>query len=433
MSSAYRDGGTLRGEQQRMSRRRMHLRLWARLFCAEPLRALRRHVLRTALTALGIMVGVAAVIWVVAIGQAGTARAEAELANLGDNLVWVEAGSRNINGLRTGTHGTNTLLPSDAEAIRHEMPLIKSVAENVDGNVQVIHGNSNWNTRYRGVSPEYLEIKRWQMAEGTFLTHDQVEQVDSVVILGQTVRERLFGAASPVGDVIRVQGFVFRVIGVLAARGQSGSGQDQDDVIMMPWTTSQKKLKGRGFEWLDDILCSAVSRESVNPAVDAVIALMRQRHHIRPGEDDDFNVRRPDEVLKAQIDASSTLEFLLISLASISLVVGGVGIMNVMLASVAQRISEIGLRLAVGATETSIYLQFLGEAVILSLIGGVLGVFLSIGGSFFIERMLGWRLSTSPGAAMLAIGFSVGVGVCFGFYPAWRAARLDPIDALRRE
>ncbi len=324
----------------------MHARfhLWSRLLCTEPLRALARHKLRSTLTALGIMVGVAAVIWVVAIGQAATARAEAELANLGDNLVWVEAGSRNINGVRTGSHGTTSLTADDAQAIRREMTLIKSVAENVDGNVQVIRGNRNWNTRYRGVSPEYLDIKGWQMGDGAFFTNEHVENVDSVVVIGETVRRQIFGAANPIGETIRVQGVLFQVIGLLASKGQSSSGQDQDDVIMMPWTTTQKKLKGKGYEWLDDILCSATSRAAVNPAVDAVTALMRQRHHIGPGEPDDFNIRRPDEVLNAQIQTSRTLELLLISLASISLLVGGIGIMNVMLASVAQRVVEIGPR-----------------------------------------------------------------------------------------
>jgi putative ABC transport system permease protein len=401
------------------------------LLAVEPLRALRRNKLRSSLTTLGIMVGVAAVIWVVAIGQAGSSRAEAELSNLGDNLVWVEAGSRNIAGTRTGSHGTTSLTTDDAEAIRHEISLIKSVAENVDGNVQVVHGNANWNTRYRGVSPEYVDIKRWRVADGTFFTQEQVEQVDSVVVIGESVKKQLFGPASSLGDVVRIQGVLFQVIGVLAAKGQSASGQDQDDVIMMPWTTAQKKLKGKGFEWLDDILCSAVSREMVNPAVDAVTALMRDRHHIRAGEEDDFNIRRPDEVLKAQVETSRTLEILLICLASISLLVGGIGIMNVMLASVTQRIAEIGLRMAVGATQTAVCLQFLGEAVMLSLFGGLLGVLFSAGGAFMIERMLRWSLSTSPQAALLAVAFSIAVGVFFGFYPAWRAAQLDPIEALR--
>jgi len=378
------------------------------------------------------MVGVAAVIWVVAIGQEGIARAQAELAKLGDNLVWVEAGSRNVNGVRTGSHGTTSLTTGDAEAIRREMPLIKSVAENVDGSVQVVFGNQNWNTRYRGVSPEYLDIKRWQISVGSFFTDDQMNQNESVVVLGQSVKKRLFGAANSIGEIIRVQGFPFVVIGVLAEKGQSGSGQDQDDTIMMPWTTSQKKLKGRGFEWLDDILCSAISPAAVNPAVDAVTALMHQRHHI-VGENDDFNIRRPDEVLNAEIQTSRTFEILLTSVAAISLLVGGIGIMNVMLASVAQRVPEIGLRLAVGATHGAIHLQFLGEAVMLSLFGGVLGVFFSMAGAVFIEGLIGWRLSTPPEAALIAVVVSAAVGVFFGFFPAWKAARLDPVEAIRSE
>jgi putative ABC transport system permease protein len=407
--------------------------LWSRLFCVEAIRALVRHKMRTGLTALGVMIGVAAVIWVVAIGRAGTEQAEAELQKLGNNLIWVEAGSRNINGVRNGTHGTTTLTPEDAEAIRQEMPLITSVSENVDGNLQVIYGNRNWNTHYRGVSPEYLDIKRWQIADGSFFTHDQVTHVESVAVIGETVRSELFGASNPTGQVIRMRGALFKVIGVLTPKGQSASGQDQDDTIMMPWTTAQKKIQGQGFTWLDDILCSAVSRDAVNPAVDAVTSLMRQRHHIRPGEADDFNVRRPDEVIKAQIQQSQTLQLLLISVASVSLLVGGIGIMNVMLASVAQRTAEIGLRVAVGATPWAVQLQFLGEAVMLSLFGGVMGVILSLVGDLFIERMLGWPLSTSPQAALLAVVFAIAVGVFFGFYPAWRAARLDPIVALRNE
>jgi putative ABC transport system permease protein len=411
----------------------VRLRLWSRLFCLEAVRALARHKLRTTLTALGVMVGVAAVIWVVAIGQASTARVEARLQNLGNNLIWIEAGSRNINGVRNGVHGTTSLTPDDAAAIRRDMPLIASVSENIDGRLQVIHGNRNWNTRYRGVSPEYLEIKRWRMAEGSFLTRDQVTHVEGVVVLGETVRRELFGAASPIGQVIRMQGSLFKVIGVLAPKGASAWGHDQDDTVIMPWTTAQKKIQGQGFTWLDDILCSAVSREAVSPGIKAVTALLRQRHHIRPGEEDDFNIRRPDEVIKAQIEQSRTMELMLISVASISLLVGGIGIMNVMLASVAQRTAEIGLRVAVGATRRAVRLQFLGEAVMLSLFGGLMGVLLSLAGDLIIERTLGWPLSLSPQAALLAVVFAVAVGVFFGYYPAWRAARLDPIAALRHE
>ena len=412
---------------------KLRFRLWAWLFYAEAIRALARHKVRTCLTSLGVMIGVAAVIWVVAIGRAGTERAEALLQKLGDNLVWIEAGSRNINGVRSGTHGTTSLTPEDAEAIRRQIPLIKSVSENVDGSLQVIHGNRNWRTQYRGVSPEYLEIKAWQLAEGAFFTNNQMKQSESVVVIGETVRREMFGASNPTGQIVRLEHSLFKVIGVLAPKGQSVTGQDQDDTIIIPWTTAQKKIRGQGFTWLDDILCSAVSREDVTPAIEAISSLMRQRHHIRAGEDEDFNIRRPDEVIKAQIRESNTLALLLISVASISLLGGGIGIMNVMLASVAQRTKEIGLRLAVGATPRAIQLQFLGESVMLSLFGGILGILLSMFGGFFIEKALGWTLSTSPQAALLAMMFSVGVGVFFGFYPAWKASQLDPITALRNE
>ncbi|HUK56165.1 MAG TPA: ABC transporter permease [Nitrospiria bacterium] len=406
----------------------IRLRLWARLFFAEAVRALARHKMRTGLTALGVMVGVSAVIWVVAIGRAGTERTEAELQKLGKNPIWIEAGSRNINGVRNGSHGTTTLTPEDAEAIRREIPRVNRVSENVDGRLQVVYRNRNWNTRFRGVSPDYQDIKVWRVAEGSFITQDQVKRIESVVVLGETVRRELFGAADPTGRIVRMQDSLFKVIGVLAAKDP-----DQDDVVMMPWTTAQRKIDGQGITWLDDILCSAVSREDVAPAIGAVTALIRQRHHIRPGEEDDFNIRRPDEVIQARIRQSRTLELLLVCVASISLLVGGIGIMNVMLASVAQRTPEIGLRVAVGATPWAVQTQFLGEAVMLSLFGGVLGVFLSLVGDFFIERMLGWPLSTSPQAALLAVSFAVAVGVFFGFYPARRAARLDPITALRKE
>ncbi len=409
------------------------LRLYARLFFTEALRALARHKGRTALTGLGSMIGVGTMIWVVAVGDAGKARAEAELHALGDNLVWIEAGSRNVNGVRTGAHSTTTLTPDDAEAIRREIPLIRSASENVDGSVQIVTGNRNWNTRYRGVSPEYLDIKRWRMAEGAFLSDDHVRHADSVAVLGETVRRRLFGPTDPLGEVIRVNNMAFQVIGVLAPKGQSGWGRDQDDTIVVPWTTAQKKIRGRNYEWLNDVLCSAVSMEAVNPAIDAVTALLRQRHQIRPGEDDDFNIRRPDEVIKASIQASTVLEVLLVTLASISLLIGGIGIMNVMLVSVMQRTNEVGLRMAVGATPRAVRIQFLGEAVILSLLGGSLGVPLSMASSFFVTQLLGWPVSLSWKAAALAVTCSVAVGVFAGSYPAWKASRLDPITALRDE
>jgi putative ABC transport system permease protein len=411
----------------------LRVRLLTRLFCREAFRALLRHKLRSGLTTIGIAIGVVAVVLVVAIGEAGKERAEEVLRNLGDSLVWVEAGSRNAAGVRTGAHGTTSLTIEDAEAIRREVPLIRRISPQIDGTILAIRGARNWTTRFRGETPEYLAIKKWDVLLGSPFTDQDVAQSASKVLIGQTVREQLFGPDNPVGEVFRASGQLFEVVGVLAAKGQSPEGRDQDDWILLPYTTAHTKLRGKGPLWLDDVLCSAISPSAVDPAIDQIISLLRERHHIEPDAEDDFNIRRPDEVLKAQVEASDTLAMLLLSVAAISLLVGGIGIMNVMLASVLQRTQEIGLRLAVGATELAVELQFLGEAVMLSLVGGVAGVLASALGASGFAHMLGWPISISPRAVLFALISSIGVGVCAGFYPARRAARLDPIAALRHE
>ncbi len=398
----------------------------------EAVRALSRNKTRSALSAVGISIGIAAVVCVVAIGTAGSQRAEQQLQNLGDNLVWVEAGSRNVNGVRSGSHGMTSLTMEDAEAILHEVPFIKSVSPNVDGSVLIASGKLNWTTHYRGVTPEFLDIRRWDLAEGEPFTKEAVAHVANVVLIGQTVRQQLFGSGDAVGQEARINKQIYRVIGVLAPKGQSPTGQDQDDTIIMPYTTVQKRLRGKGFSWLDDIMCSAESLDAVKPAVARINELLRERHHIRTGSDD-FNIRRPDEMIKAQIEANRTLSLFLISVASISLLVGGIGIMNVMLVSVTERTREIGIRMAVGAKTSAIHLQFLGEAVILSLFGGLSGVVLGVTGSFIMGYALGWPMSIPPEALIVAPAVAIGVGVFFGFYPAWRATQLDPIAALRRE
>ncbi len=403
------------------------------LFVREALRALSRNKLRSALAAIGITIGIAAVVCVIAIGAAGSRQAEQQLQSLGDNLVWIEAGSRNVNGVRSGSHGMTSLTMQDAETILHQVSRIKSVSPNVDGTVLVASGDHNWTTHYRGVTPEFLEIRNWGLAEGDPFTAADVEHATNVCLLGQTVRKQIFGDGQAVGREIRINKQLFRVLGVLAPKGQSNTGYDLDDTVIMPYTTVQKKLRGKGFTWLDDIMCSAVSVDSISPAIDQINAILRERHHIQPGEGDDFNIRHPEEVIEAQIAAKRTLALFLVSVASISLLVGGIGIMNVMLVSVTERTREIGLRLAIGATGRAIQVQFLGEAVMLSAFGSLLGIFVGLAGSFVAGHVLGWPMSIPPESLIIAPAFAVAEGVFFGFYPAWRATQLDPIAALRHE
>jgi putative ABC transport system permease protein len=387
--------------------------------------------MRSMLTVMGITIGIAAVICVVAIGKAGQSRVEQQMNNLGDNFVWIEAGGRSVSGVRTGTHGSPSLSMADAAAIKNQIALIKIVSPNVDDHVQVIYGNQNWFTAYRGVSPEFFDIKRWYADQGTVFTNDDVERSADVCDIGVTVREQLFGAEDPIGKVIRVKNLPCKVVGVLHPKGLSMSGQDQDDNIILPYTTAQKKIKGN--PWLDDILCSAISQDSVKLAGQEAAAILRDRHHLRPEEDDDFNIRNPEDIIQAQMEASKTLAVLLIAIASISLIVGGIGIMNVMLVSVTERTREIGVRVAVGATEHAIQLQFLGESVMLSLVGGFAGVLFGVLGSYVVGQTLKWPMETSLQAIAVAALFSIAVGVFFGYYPARKASLLDPIEALRYE
>jgi putative ABC transport system permease protein len=393
--------------------------------------ALLRNKMRSVLTVLGITIGIAAVICVVAIGKAGQARVEQQLNNLGDNFVWIEAGGRAVNGVRTGTHDTKTLLMADAVAIKNQVSLIKSVSPNVDDPVQVIYGNQNWHTSYRGVTPEYFEIKRWYVDQGAIFSQDDVDRAADVCTIGRTVKDQLFGVEDPIGKVIRVNNLPCKVVATLHPKGLSLDGRDQDDTVIIPYTMAQKKLKG--ITWLDDILCSAVSQDAVKMAGQEATAVLRDRHHLRPEEDDDFNIRNPEDIIQAQLEASKTLTILLIAIASVSLIVGGIGIMNVMLVSVTERTREIGVRVAVGATEEAIQLQFLGESIMLSLVGGAAGVLFGILGSYLVGQTLRWPIEMSLEAIVVAAMFSVAVGVFFGYYPARKASLLDPIEALRYE
>jgi putative ABC transport system permease protein len=395
------------------------------------LQALARNKLRTVLTMLGITIGIGAVICTVAIGQGGSSLVHEQLLALGTNMVWIEAGGRNINGVRTGNAGTKTLTLDDADAIKRSISFISVVAPNVDGNVQVVYGNQNWYTRYRGVPPEYFQVRRWSLQSGSMFTQGDVDRLSTVCLLGRTLVERIFGEDDPVGKTIRVQGLPCKVVGVLQAKGLSTTGFDQDDMVAMPITTAMHKLKG--ISWLDDIFCSATSPESVTLAEDQIYRLMRQRHRLRADEPDDFNIRHPQDALQAQEEASKTLTLMLASLASVSLLVGGIGIMNIMLVSVTERTREIGVRMAVGAAEADVQMQFLIEALALSLLGGAIGVLFGMGASVGVSKILRWPAIISPVAVVVAAVFSVFVGLFFGYYPAQKAASLDPIEALRYE
>src|SRR5665213_579088 len=289
--------------------------------------ALVRNKMRSLLTVLGIMIGIAAVICVVAIGNAGQRQVEQQLNNLGDNLVWIEQGGRAVNGVRTGTHASPTLTVADAIAIKNQIPLIKSVAPNIDGPVQIVYGNQNWFTSYHGVGVAYFDIKRWFIDQGAAFSQEDVDTSADVCVIGRTVRDQLFGPEDAIGKVIRVNGIPCKVIASLQPKGLSVSGTDQDDTVLLPYTTGMKKIKGAN--WLNDILCSAVSQDVVKLAGQQAAALLRDRHHLRPEQDDDFNIRNPEDIIKAQLEASRALTLLLIAVASVSLIVGGIGIMNV--------------------------------------------------------------------------------------------------------
>jgi putative ABC transport system permease protein len=394
-------------------------------------RALKRNKFRTGLTVLGIVIAIAAVICTVAVGQGATRQVQDQLTGLGVNMIWIEAGGRNVNGVRTGNGQTKTLTVDDSAAILAAVRQITSVAPNVDGPMQVAYGNQNWYTRFRGVSSEYFDIRNWHQDRGALFTSGDSEHETNVCLLGSTVAETLFGSSDPVGKTIRLQNLPFTVIGTMQSKGFSTNGFDQDDVIVIPYTTAMKKLKG--ISWLDDIYASAVSADAIPPAIQEITGLLRQRHHLRPDEADDFNIRHPEEALQAQEQASRALTLMLAGIASISLIVGGIGIMNIMLVSVTERTREIGVRLTVGATEKEIQNQFLAEAVAVGLLGGVVGVPLGIGVSAVASRVFEWPSLISPVAVALALILSLGVGILFGFYPARTASRLDPIEAIRYE
>jgi putative ABC transport system permease protein len=397
----------------------------------EAFKALGRNRIRSVLTMLGIIMGVAAFICVVGVGNAGSSRVEDQLHKVGDNLIWVEAGSRARNGVRVGTRGTKTLMVGDARAVLDQVPGVKSASPNVDGHIQVVYGNLNWGTQYRGVSPEYFDIRKWEIALGAAFTQDDLDHNAAVCVIGNTVATNLFDEEDPVGKTININSVPFKILGVLQPKGFSATGSDQDDFVVVPITTAQKRITGQ--EWLDDIYFSAASREAIPEATRQIMGVMRERHHLRAGDDDDFNIRTPEELIRAQLAAANIFTLLLGSAASLSLLVGGIGIMNIMLISVTERTREIGIRLAIGATERDVQMQFLSEAIVMSLIGGTLGVLAGILGSLLLENTLQWPVQLSPQIMMVAGVTSAAIGIFFGYYPARKASRLDPIEGLRYE
>jgi putative ABC transport system permease protein len=405
--------------------------IYAHSIWTEALKSLRRNRIRTILTILGLVVGIAAFICVVGVGKAGSAKVEEQLRKLGDNMIWVEAGSRATNGVRFGTRETKSLTVEDARAIFASVPGLKVMSPNVDGRVQVVYGNTNWNTTYRGVSPEYFDIRRWEIESGNIFTRDDVERDLPVCILGHTIAENLFPDEDPIGKSLRVVAMPCRVIGVFRAKGASATGYDQDDFVAMPYTTAMKRIAGTN--WLDDIFFSATSRSAIPVATAQAVALLRERHHLHPEEPDDFNIRSPEDVIRAQLQASELFTLLLGTTAALALLVGGIGIMNIMLVSVTERTREIGIRLAIGATEADIQFQFLSEAVAISLLGGLLGVLCGIGASAVLQNTLHWEIFLTNRLLVFSGLFAAGIGIFFGYYPSRKASQLNPIEALRYE
>ena len=394
-------------------------------------RALRRNKLRSALTALGIIIGVGAVIAMVSIGNGAKAQVEQQIASLGENVILIFSGSITSSGIRTGWGSAGTLKIEDAEAIRREVPGVIGVSEEIVSTSQVSAGNQNWFTRIFGESPEYFDIRKWPLSDGAIFTPQDVRSANKVCVIGCTTATQVFGSENPIAQVLRIKGVPFLVTGVLTPKGLSPQGVDQDDIVIMPYTSAMKRVIGGST--LRGINVQVASPNDLAPAQQQIIELLRQRHNIRPGRDDDFTVRNQQEIAEAATETSRVMSLLLGAIASVSLVVGGIGIMNIMLVSVTERTREIGVRLAVGAHGRDILTQFLIEAVTLSSIGGVIGIVVGLGASQVLSAVAHWPTLISLGSIVIAFLFSAAVGIFFGFYPAREAARLDPIEALRYE
>jgi putative ABC transport system permease protein len=398
--------------------------------------ALRINKMRSALTMLGIIIGVAAVIVMVAVGNGAQARVEAQIRSLGSNIIMVLSGSMTSGGARGGSGSQQTIYEEDAAALMREVAAIQAAAPTLRGSGQAIVGNANWSTSFIGTTPEYLDVRDWTIAEGRGFEPAEMNSSGKVALIGQTVAENLFGDASPIDQVIRVRKVPLTVIGVLARKGQNMMGQDQDDTLLMPINTARTRVIGvtqAKSRSVSSIMVKVKEGADMKEAEERMKELLRQRHRLQPGQDDDFYVRNLSEILQAQEASSRVMALLLAAVASVSLIVGGIGIMNIMLVSVTERTREIGLRMAVGARGRDILTQFLVEAITLSVIGGLIGIVLGVGASLLIAQLAGWPTALSATAILLAAGFAALIGVFFGYYPALKASRLLPIDALRYE
>jgi len=390
--------------------------------------------LRSALTMLGIVIGVASVIATVAIGSGATQRIQQQIASIGSNIIIVIPGSMSSSGVRLGTGNAVTLSEADARELAAQCPDVALAAPMVRGGAQVVFGNNNWATGVYGVTPDYLTIRELSVAVGSEFIQQDVDSANKIAVLGQTPVDNLFDGADPIGQSIRIKNVPFTVVGVLARKGQSSQGQDQDDVILLPISTAKRKVIGvkqANADAVDTIMMQAKSGAQIPAAQEEASALLRQRHHLQAADDNDFSIRNLEELFAAQEASSKIMAMMLAAVASVSLVVGGIGIMNIMLISVQERTREIGLRQAVGAKTRDILTQFLVEAITLSLAGGLAGILVGVGASLLISKLAGWTTSIGPGAVLLAVFFSAVVGVGFGYYPARKAAFLDPIEALR--
>jgi putative ABC transport system permease protein len=397
------------------------------------MRALIRNKARSLLTALGIIIGIAAVIAVVAVGQGASVTMRNQINSMGNNLLLIFPGSQKAGGFHGGAGTQQTLTSEDGEAILRECPFVQAMTPLVRAGAQCIYRENDWGTSVQGVDVSYQEVRGWDVASGSFFTDSDIRSAARVCVIGKTVAEQLFQGEDPVNQTIRIKNMPFRVMGVMTSKGSAAWGQDQDDTIIAPWTTVRRVLQNSAFNNVNQLMFSLVSMDILPQAKEEISQILRQRHRLNASTDNDFTLTDMTEVTQMITQVSSLMTMLLTIIASISLVVGGIGIMNIMLVAVSERTREIGLRLAIGARRRDILMQFLAEAVALSGAGGMIGIALGVSTANIIARINHWPVMVSPGAVLIALTFSAGVGIFFGFYPAWRAARLNPIESLRRE